>query len=405
MAAAQSAGNGSSGGAAGSSAKKGGDGPSGNKGGDADHSEGVSDYPKISFDTLFNIELSGFSPSDGGPSRGPTPYVRFDSTVLLDLSDKLSIDGLFQYKARKPLPAADPNQNLFINQGAARQTGGKMKELYVRYDVWRFGKFVPDFGRAYNLIPGPFAADLIEEPEEGYEPSDMIGAEWLHVFKDETQGWRQLTVTAFMKDRTFLHRSFPYDEGIVHYRDGGAANTRYPDNIAVTWDQLNQPIGSGAQLTWQASVIRMGKTYGSQRNEFWSTINGDIAIPIHGSVADTLQDHYGQIHLYAEAVRRENFNGFAGRARSWLSLSAEYLTGPWVFDLTTTQRWTTDRIDPTQQDRIYTTSVGYNFQRQLLATLSIAQEKVADRSGVYAGLRLTKTFSLFNRSQVHGSAF
>ena len=373
-------------------------------GGGEEHAEGVGDFPKISFDTLFNAELSGLS-ARRGPGRGPTPYVRFDSTALLDLSDTLSIDGLFQYKARKPRPASDPNTNLFTNQGADRQTGGKMKELYVRYDVWRFGKFVPDFGRGYTLMPGPFASDLIEEPDENYEPSDMIGVEWLHVFRDESQGWKQLTLTAFMKDRTFLHRSFPYDEGMVHYKDGGAANTRYPDNIAVTWDQLNQPIGHGAQLTWQASVIRMGKTYGSQRSEFWSTINGDIAIPLDGSVASTLQGRYSQLHLYAEAVRRENFNGFAGRNRYWLSLSAEYLRGPWAYDLTTTQRWTTDRVDPTQSDRIYTASVGYNFERQLLATLSLAHERVADREGVYAGLRLTKTFTLFSRSLIRGSAY
>lgn len=369
-----------------------------------EHEPGIGDFPKISFDTLVNAEFAGMAASNG-PGRGPGPYVRFDSTALIDFSDSLSVDGLFQYKARKPRPPSDPNADLFTNQGADRQTGGKVKELYVRYDVWRVGKFVPDFGRAYNLIPGPYAADLIEEPDENYEPSDMIRVEWLHVFNGDGQGWRQLTITAFMKDRTFLHRSFPYDEGMVHYKDGGAANTRYPDNIAVTWDQLNQPIGHGAQLTWQASVIRMGKTYGSQRNEFWSTLNADVAIPVNGSVLSTLQNRYSQIHLYAEAVQRANFNGIAGRDRNWLSLSAEYLSGPWVYDLTTTQRWTTDRTAPTQRDRIYTLSLGYNFERQLLATLSVAHERVTDREGLYAGLRLTKTFSLFSRSLVRGAAY
>ncbi len=397
---------GSSSGQGGQSAKSS-DSSSGGKdqGGGEEHAEGIGDYPKLTFDTLFNLELSGLSPSNGGPGRGPTPYVRFDSTALLDISDSLSVDGLFQYKARKPRPDDDPNKDLFINQGADRQTGGKMKELYVRYDVWRFGKFVPDFGRAYNLLPGPFSADLIEEPEEGYEPSDMMGVEWLHVFKDESQGWRQLTLTAFMVDRTFLHRSFPYDEGMVHYKDGGVGNTRLPENLMATWDVLNQPLGHGAQLTWQASVIRYGKSYGEQRGEWWSTLNGDVAIPLQGSVASTLQNRYSQIHLYAEAVRRENFNGFAGRARTWLTFSAEYLHGPWVYDLTTTQRWTTDRVDPTQTDRIYTASLGYNFERQLVATLSIAREHVANREGVYAGLRFTKTVSLFSRSLVQGSAF
>ena len=103
-------------------------------------------------------------------------------------------------------------------------------------------------------------------------------------------------------------------------------------------------------------------------------------------------------------MRRENFNGGAGRARTWLSRPSEYGAGPGAADATATRRGTTDRVDPTQRDRLYTASVGYNFQRQLLATLSIAQERVGDRAGVYAGLRLTKTFSLFSRSLVAGRA-
>ena len=51
-----------------------------------------------------------------------------------------------------------------------------------------------NFGRAYLLLPGPFAADFVEEPDQGYEPSEMLGVEKLHVFKSEKYGWQQLTV-------------------------------------------------------------------------------------------------------------------------------------------------------------------------------------------------------------------
>ena len=83
-------------------------GKDGEASGGGEHEGAVGDFPKLSFDTLFNVELSGLSPRSG-PGRGPTPYVRFDSTVLVDISDSLSVNGLFQYKARKPRPAEDPN--------------------------------------------------------------------------------------------------------------------------------------------------------------------------------------------------------------------------------------------------------------------------------------------------------
>ena len=366
--------------------------------------EPIGDFPKLSFGTLANLELAGFAASDG-PSRPLRPSLRFDSTLLLNLSDDLSIDGLFQFKPRQPLRADDPNKDLFINQGAGRREGGKMKELYIRYGDYRVGKFVQDFGRAYLLLPGPYAADFIEETEQGYEPTEMVGVERIHVFDNEGAGWRQLSVSLFMVDRTFLHRSFPYDEGVIHYHDGGIGNTRWPENVMVTYDVLNQPVGNWAQLTWQASAIRWGKTYATERGEYWATVGGDLAIPIHRSVAETLAREYSQVRLYAEAVRRQNFQGIAGRARDFLSVSAEYTSGPWIFDATTTQRWTTDRTAPVQRDRLYTLTVGYKLPSQTIVSISAAQERVDQRHGLYAGIRLTQTLTTCSRCMMKGTAY
>ncbi len=364
----------------------------------------VGDYPKVSFNTLANLELAGFAAADG-PSRGPGPSLRFDSTLLVNFSDALSVDGLFQFKPRQPLRADDPNKDLFINQGAGRREGGKVKELYVRYGDYRVGKFVQDFGRAYVLLPGPYAADFIEETEQGYEPTEMLGAEWLHVFEDESGGWRQLSVSAFMVDRTFLHRSFPYDEGVIHHHDGGIGNTRAPENVMVTYDVLNKPVGNVGQLTWQASAIRWGKTFGTERGEVWTTLGADLAIPVHGTVASTLSRQYSQWHLYTEAARRQNFQGVAGRARDFVSASAEYLTGPWIFDATTTQRWTSDRVAPLQKDRLYTGTVGYRLPTQTIVSVSVAHEQVDQRRGFYAGIRLTQTLTTCSRCLVKGTAY
>ena len=364
----------------------------------------VSGWPKIGLDTVASLELAGMRAPDG-PGRGPDVNLRLDSTFLAEFNDTLSLDGLFQIKSRSPLSSKDPNSDLFINQGAGRNEGGKMKELYVRYGDYRFGKFVQDFGRAYAYLATPFAADFVEEPEEGYEPADMIGVERLHVFGNESTGWRQISVSAFMVDRTFLHQSIGYNEGMVKLQNGGVGNTRYPENIMVTYDVLNQPIGNRAQITYQASVIRWGKTYGAQQGELWTTLGGDINIPLGGSVADTLRNHYRQLHLYVEGARRDNFNGFTGRARSYLSASAEYIDGPLVFDLTTTQRWTTDRIAPLQKDELYTASLGYTLPSQTVVAAAFGHEQVGDRQGVYAGIRFTQTLTTCSRCIAKGKYY
>jgi len=364
----------------------------------------VGGWPKISFDSLANLEFAGMAARDG-PSRGPGPSLRLDSTLLVEFDSALSLDGLFQFKPRQPLPKDDPNRDLFINQGAGRREGGKMKELYVRYGDYRFGKFVQDFGRAYALLPGPYAADFIEEPDEGYEPSEMIGVERLHVFDNENGGWRQLSLAVFMVDRTFLHQSFPFNEGMIHYEDGGVGNTRWPENVMLTFDTYNMPLGRGAHLSYQASVIRWGRTYGAERGEWWTTLGGDLTVPLRGSVDDTLRGRYSHLRLYLEAARRDNFQGLAGRARTYLSGSAEYMSGPWVFDLTTTQRWTTDRVLPLQKDEIYTATMGYTLPSQTVVWLSAAHEKVADRRGVYAGVRLSQTFTICSKCIARGAYF
>ncbi|MEA3080752.1 MAG: hypothetical protein QOD54_420 [Sphingomonadales bacterium] len=365
---------------------------------------GVGGWPKFSLGTIAVAEFGAMN-ARSGPDRGPSLGLRVDSTALLELNSSLSIDGLFQWKPRKPRPATDPNQFLYINQDAGRAEGGKMKELYIRYGNYRFGKFVQNFGRAYFFLPGPFARDFIEEAEQGYEPADMIGAEAIHIFNSESGGWRMLTVSAFIVDRTFLHESWPYNEGMIHYKDGGVGNTHWPENVMVTFDNLNMPVGNWGHLTWQAGAIRFGRTYGAQRGEFWTTLGGDLAIPIGGSVADTLSRRYRQLRLYAEAARRDNFQGFAGRSRTFLSGSAEYLLGPWIFDLTTSQRWTRDRILPLQKDEFYSATIAYTLPSQTIASISLTHERVGPRQAFYGGITLTQTLTTCSRCLGRGRAY
>lgn len=349
-------------------------------------------WPKYGLETIGSLEFAR-ARMDDGTHRGPDAKLRLDSTFLVEFSNKLSLDGLFQFKPRQPLATDDPNKELYTNQGPGRREGGKFKELYVRYGEYRIGKFVQDFGRAYLLLPGGQAADFTEESERGYEPSEMVGIEKIHVLEDESNGWRQISVSAFMADKTVLHRSFPYDEGRIHLHDGGIGNTRLPENFMATWDVLRQPLGNWAHLDYQASVIRWGKTSGAERGEFWSTVGGNLNIPVRSSVEDTLGGRFGMVRLYLEAARRDNFSGTAGRARDYVSAATSYISGPWQANLTTTQRWTTDRILPLQRDRLWTTSLAYSMASRTMVALSVGRESVAGQRGSYIGLRITQAFT------------
>ena len=359
-----------------------------------EHTATDTNGPKYSLETIGSLEYARIR-ANGETGRGPDTKLRLDSTFLVEFNNKLSVDGLFQFKPRQPLLTDDPIKDLYINQGPRRQEGGKFKELYVRYGDYRIGKFVQNFGRAYAFLPmlGPQAADFTEESEQGYEPSEMVGIEKIHVFDDESHGWRQLTLAAFMADRTFLHRSFPYDEKRIRLRDGGIGNTRLPENLMATLDVLRQPVGHWAQLDYQASVIRWGKTAGAERAELWSSLGGNLNIPLSGSVDDTLRGRFGMARVFIEAVRRDNFSGVAGRTRSYLSGAASYSLGPWQLSLTSTQRRTTESMLATRHDRLYTTSLGYTLPSRTVLALSVGHEAAGSQRGVYVGLRITHTLT------------
>ena len=173
----------------------------------------------------------------------------------------------------------------------------------------------------------------------------------------------------------------------------------------LTYDVLNMPLGHGAQLSFQASAIRWGKTYNATARETWATTGADVAVPLSGSVEDTLSGRYSQLHFYVEGAHRANFLGVRGASRTYLSGSAELLASRWQFDATTTQRWTTDPVSSPRKDELYTGTVGYNFPSQSLLMLSVASEKVGDRHGVYAGIRLQQTFTTCSRCMTRGRAF
>jgi hypothetical protein len=359
--------------------------------------EEVGPWPKVGFETVGSVEYAGMD-AKAGTDRPAEIDVRLESTFLVEFNDALSLDGLFQYKSKQPRPLTDPNRELFANQGAGRRNGGRMKELYLRYGDWRVGKFTQDFGHAVDLLPGLYAQDFVEE----YEASEMVGVEKIHVYDDESEGWRQLTLAAFKVDQSFLNETFPYNVGRIRRRDGGTGNTRWPENLMVTWDTFNMPVGHWAHMGYQASVIRWGKAHGDQKGQWWSTADFDLSIPLGGSVEDTLRGRYSQLHLFLEGVRQDNFEGFDGRTRHLLSASAEYLYGPWVLDLTTTQRWTRDRLAGRQKDAIYTTTLGYALPSDTVAAVSIAHETADGREGVYAGFRLTQTLTSCSRCLTKG---
>jgi hypothetical protein len=62
-------------------------------------------------------------------------------------------------------------------------------------------------------------------------------------------------------------------------------------------------------------------------------------------------------------------------------------------------------ILPLRKDKLYTATVAYDFLSQLLLLFSVADERVGDRDGVYAGIRLQQTLTTCSRCFSKGRAY
>jgi hypothetical protein len=364
-----------------------------------DEPHDVGAWPKVGFETVASLEYFNFSPK--GLENDDGVGLRVNSSALVEFNPDWSLSATAQFKPLEEPDPADPIGDLLENQAGRRKPGLFMKEIYVRWVDFRFGKFTQDFGRASFLTPGPYSQDFAED----YELSEQVGVEWIHVFDNENQGWRQLSLSAFMVDRSFLSESLFYNVGRLHFKDGGVGNSRGPDNFMATYDVINQPVANGSSLSYQVSVARLGKRYGAEKNEWWSTAGFDFNIPLNGSVEDTLGGRFSELRLFVEGVHMEDFEGVNGRRREHLTGAAEYVYGPWTFDLTSTYRWTRDPVAGHDLDKLYTATFGYALPSDTLAQLSVAKEEVNGHKGIFAGVRFTQTFSICDRCLVRAPAY
>lgn len=110
--------------------------------------------------------------------------------------------------------------NFFDNEG------GYIESLNVNYaanDVGiKIGKFVPEFGKAWEYGRGIWG----EEFAEDYELSERLGVGVSYAFESKDFGRYSVGVSSFFADTSFLSGSVVTHRGRLHKDDGGASNTQ-----------------------------------------------------------------------------------------------------------------------------------------------------------------------------------
>lgn len=176
-----------------------------------------------------------------------------------------------------------------------------LEEAYLQFnlghDISVFGgKFSPNFGIAWDYAAGIYGADVAEE----YELTDYVGFGAVIERDDTSIGDLELTVSAFMLDRSELSNSLFHEFGANERADGGAGNTDGIESFLIALDV--EDLFGKEDLGMHLSYLHRGAGIDGVSDE-----NG-FAIGFYGE--RELRDDLS-FEWIAEAVIIDNYEGTA----------------------------------------------------------------------------------------------
>ncbi len=350
-------------------------------------------WPKIGTEAAFQAEYDQFT-------LPATPTTR-QFVLAAQHQTLLEVDNNWWFSNLLTLqPMADPRIGKTTVLG---REGLFAEELYGQWNNQifkvKFGKFAPNFARAWYLTPGVYGQDFNSD----YALSEEIGAEASYVFVPETFGRHSISVADFMTDRSVLSRSLFNDRGQVHLSDGGPANTRAPKSWVFSYDAANVPVGKYA-LDYQVSYATLARGFGDTGQERRIAAGLNINAPVNRSVEETLRGHFSEFRFIAEAVRLLDADGVAGQKRDYVTEAFEYVRGTWVLDFAETDRWTRNP-GSTVHDRLTSASIGKALPSDTAVSLGIAQHDEGGVKSFWAGLQLSQTLTTCDRCLIRSKHY
>ena len=353
----------------------------------------ISEWPKFGTEFQYQAEYDQFSLPQTAETRQIVLAAQHEA--LLELDNHWWFSNLMTLQ-----PMQDPRIGKTTVLG---KEGLFAEELYGQWNNQilkvKFGKFAPNFARAWFLTPGVYGQDFVSD----YALSEDIGVEASYVLVPETYGRHQISIATFMADRTFLSESLFYNRGKLHLSDGGPGNTNAPKSWVFSYDAANIPVGHGA-LDYQLSYATLGQGQGDSGQERRLSGGFNINMPLNGSVEETLRGHFAELRLIGEAVREWDADGVSGQKRDYVTEAAEYVHGTWVFDLTETDRWTRNPGSDVH-DRLTTASIGKAIPSDTTIALGIGQHHESGVNSLWFGLQLSQTLTVCDRCLIRAKHY
>ena len=194
-----------------------------------------------------------------------------------------------------------------------------VEELFAQWTdgvtTLRAGRFVPNFARAWSLLPSVLNSVAPSE----YQIVNQIGVQAGRILANGGSGLHAVTVSWTMADRTFLSQSMLTNRGQVHLSDGGPSNTDWPRSVAVACDGVRVPV-AGLPVSYQAAYAYLAAGRRDTGDEHLASIGANKRVELGGG---------GALKPLAELGYRWNADGRGGRNIGYATAAVELDARPW----------------------------------------------------------------------------
>ncbi len=219
-------------------------------------------YPYLKGDVFIGFQTDNTFAADNPDAKLSDTYTKTEMGVGAYFSPYFSAHAGFTFE---PVFDPGPSQDRFFGD-----EGLYVQQLYGQLDLspvaFFAGKFNLAFGKAWDLAPDVYGADLVED----YQFTERVGV-GVSVAKDKTSlGKMTLTASTFFADTSVLSNSLFTNRGQNSIRDGGLSNTGNLDSFAVSLTGSDAPglegsaIISASSIRPAASMISPTKTVSSR---------------------------------------------------------------------------------------------------------------------------------------------
>lgn len=313
-------------------------------------------YPKISGSISFELQNDFAFASDDPNQKFNNLFTTIEPQLKLSLTDKVSINsGLILEQVQAP--DANGGNQMLVGHGAYVQT--LTFDCQDETTHLSAGKMHVNFGKAWDITPGIFGADLTAE----YEMTENLGLLAAYTQDFGSSGKHTLTAQSFMFDTSGLAESAFLRRKKTREGDGGPGNTGDFSSFAIAVDGENFQFAPG--FHYHAAFAHHANDTNGVEDEQRFALGGSYDFTLPGAVGITPMIEY---------VKFNDADGTANQDRDYLTLALGFTYEAWNAALSGTLKENETQSGVEIREELLQVSAGYAFSSGI--SLDVAYKRV-----------------------------